>query len=277
MLTVYFSIFILNPFTLDRDSSVAFRFLNFLVMLGAVIAIIISEERDLRERNPDYQSYMKEVPSFFGGSKATLRVSFWAGAFIPALFLIMSDIGAFLFVVTGPLYKSEPEHGHYHFFKLAKPENMRGAFYGIIEWDLSHQSRSLDVEREKTGTYPEQIPDELLQNWKNRNRAIKYSPFPQTLFYCGQVFYSVDDPDKPVKVGQTEIFAVKRLPFDLKCDKDTLEMAQAMDYDGDGYPLVFLVHLSASDNSHFWDKTFLAADDRLNILTPRMKDLLKSR
>jgi hypothetical protein len=121
------------------------------------------------------------------------------------------------------------------------------------------------------GEYPSELPSSILAGWKERSRAINYSPYPQTLFYCDKVYYSVADPNQPVYFQGHKLSVVRKLPFPLICDKDYVEIAQAMDPDNDGFPEVWIIQRSPGQDRGYIDPKH-AADDSKNKLDEKLFD-----
>jgi len=268
LMLTYFSIFLIDPFMGSKASAVFYRFMNFLVMAGCTLFVTKYEDKDLLQRIPDkYLDYQSKVPAFWGISKIGKSPSFLK----LLAFVIASYFWGFALLGLFPLLGKtiSPQDPVFRISMNLGAE--RGAFMGTSEWDLYHIFHY--GYRNQDGGYPQILPADMIEQWRN-SRAVKKSVFPRTLFYCGKVYFSTEDPQKQSYLQKRKLTLVRELPFDLICTKDEVEIAQATDYDNDGFAQIFLLKISAANKGY--NPPRLVADDETDSYVDSTKKRLKN-
>ncbi|MBI5528942.1 MAG: hypothetical protein HY897_21645 [Deltaproteobacteria bacterium] len=113
--------------------------------------------------------------------------------------------------------------------------------------------------------YPKEIPKNVIDGWRKRDRTIQYGPYPVTLFYCGNLYHSIEN----VEGTDIRFPVVRSLPFPLECSDQKIEVAQALDYDGDGFPQVFVMDISPGEGRLLGFNTVKATDDHTNTISEK--------
>lgn len=113
-----------------------------------------------------------------------------------------------------------------------------------------------------SGKLLQKLGEDQVKEWREWDRASKFSPYPQTLFYCDQVYYVNNTTKWKINF---EFPVVKELPFSLNCNDKHLEIAQAFDYDADGFPQVFMLIIDANENGNKCEQIVATFDDTNNI------------
>jgi hypothetical protein len=244
-----------NPAVGSGEILLIFGFSNLAIMIIGILFLIRFEEKDLILRfGNEYVKYQDQVPSLIAIRRKSKNPSIKLVASISIPSYLM--VGAFALLM----------YFHGDNFDLIKLPVFPGfnANYDIRSrvtwWDMRFLSGYIDKAK-KGDNFPDELPQTVLQQWKDENRTIKYSIYPQTLFYCDKVYYSFD-PNKPPEIRGRKLPVVTKLPFPLKCDDHKVEFAQAMDYDGDGFPQVYLYYVTKDNDYRIYP--IVAADDSSN-------------
>lgn len=147
----------------------------------------------------------------------------------------------------------------------------------VTERDLRYLGYQLQDWFKDNEDFPQSPKASWIRGWQEWDRTSKYSPYPQTLFYCDQVYYgNVSDKTK-ARWPEKEYLVVKELPFPLICNAEQVEIAQAMDYDGDSFPQVWVLRFSKKPTNEFRNYDVLpAADDSRNHIYSNFKERIKA-
>jgi protein-S-isoprenylcysteine O-methyltransferase Ste14 len=264
------SVYAFDPALADQSSALTFRLLNFLVMVASLFAVTRVEEGDLIERfGEDYEKYQAEVP----GMLAVRRTIHKPSRKLVLGMVLLSQVLAIVFIFLTPSYLSSEKLRAPAIYSGMNPRGITDDFmYGIVRWDARAIFREIEYREGEEQWHIFELPPDRVLEWKKHSRAVRFSPYPQTLFYCDKVYFSVEDPH-----GQKGRFPIVReLPFELKCDEKHVELAQAMDYDGDGFPQVWL--FSYQEDGGGWKFDYImAGDDESNTLSHGLDTWLKAR
>jgi protein-S-isoprenylcysteine O-methyltransferase Ste14 len=256
---VFFSSFLVRVSLVNYDRMIAFRMVNFMAMVGLMIVLIRQEEKELKARfKENYLNYMLRVPALISWkrNRPHTRLRFAFSATLVSL------------ILAATIYGLTPFRDFDSFITFGmKPEKNVGYWFIAIQRDLSNLVRDIEPGREFT---TQKLPEKSFKSFSNYWRASIFTPYPQTLFFCDQVRFDDHQP------GDMENLRVRKLPFPLRCNEYRLEMAQAMDYDGDGFARIDMFILDRpKDNYRYSEKYILAADDDSDTFDPLVLDRLK--
>lgn len=271
-LMIITSIFVFDPALAERLDTITFRLANFGVFFLGLIVVTRAEESDLKQRfGEDYEEYCENVPGLFGMRSSSQLPSMKLAIGVGALSFVL----AFMFVIVFPSPWTGKVSGNRMIYSGVNPRKING-WTAIVLWDMKRVEREIENDFKNNGILSKELKPEAVQAWREDNRAIKYSAYPQTLFYCRDAYYSM--VEAPASGAGVSFPVVRKLPFELVCDDNHVEFAQAMDYDGDGFPMVWLFSYDPSDEDTGWlpDK-LVAADDETNSLSPNLEDWLQER
>jgi len=266
------SIFLVIPMNVEKTVVIPFRFINLLVMLLAVGLIVRAEEAELLKRfDEDYTGYRQRVPAFLGFRASRPYPSWKLTASLTFLAYVLANLGFFIPMTLGGV----PPRSSFPLTVSLSPYYFTSA--SVTYRDLRYFSQFFR-EDIHGGACPDEIKPELLVHWHERDRGALYSPYPQSLFYCGHVYYDPELPEqKPGSQEVGEFRRVDKLPFPLICTKDKVEIAQAMDYDGDGFPQVWVLSIACHDWPEYpYDRPILAEDDESNVINPDFIERIKT-
>lgn len=246
------SILSFNPVIGSGDSLLVFGFGNLAIITVGIMLLIRFEEKDLILRfGNEYIEYQNKVPALIGSRLKSKNPSFkFVSAISIPIYLAVAALGLYMYSKGDELDLTKlPVLWGYN----ANHDRMSR----VTWWDMRHLAGYI-IKAKTNDSFPDELPRTVLQKWKDENRAVKYSIYPQTLFYCDKVYYSFD-PVKPPEIRGRKLPVVTKLPFPLKCTDEKKEFAQAMDYDGDGFPQVYLYYVSKTRDYRV--DPIIAADD----------------
>lgn len=280
LILIFTSIHIANPSLGEYTPALLFRYLNLLIMVIAVFVVIHFEEKDLQRRfGEKYAAYRKRLP----GRIITLRAPSKVSRKKLISLALGSYIGAtaiFITVVPSPFPGFKPLIPTFLSVGMNPRLDTYAGMFGPTQqeldrlgWDLGEWMRTQKSDKgtllkdTENGAILSFIKGYIRENF-DRYRSIKYSAYPQTLFFCDQVYYP---PGNSTSFDRFPV--VHQLPFPLLCNDEQVEIAQAVDYDGDGFPQVWVVSVPLNDKKDVI--CFRAADDETNTLHPRIRSRSK--
>jgi len=258
----------------ENQGSTIFRLANIALMYALIHYTIKAEEKDLISRfGQEYKDYMEQVPGLLGVFERKKGKSPGIGK------VILISIAAYCISIVLNFVLIFASAGRPWSNKLPvyMGVNFRHLFtQTVTHRDINYLARQLTDELENKEVLPNKLDQRWVVEWKKRDRLSWLSPYPQTLFFCDQKFYSDNfDKDDGIRTGPA-LTVVEELPFPLHCWEEHIEFAQAMDYDGDGFPQVWLVTYPHEDihGTFKYFELFLVADDNDNSLSPEIKERL---
>ncbi len=267
LVLVFSSIHLFHPIGTLNDTIYFFRYFNFLIMTICVLCLVFLEDRDLSKRiGKPFEDYRKIRP----GILVTLRIP---GAKKSACVIAGLTIFVYAIIIY---FSTNPS--------LSNPSGINPIFFAPDPLSISNSiQRHLSLTRinkhfgiynvHSGGVIGQELSQEALDDFKYMlQKFFIFEPYPLTLFFCQQSFDITTTTNTFPNAS-----VVDSLPFPLLCEDSYSEYALAYDFDGDGFPQVYIwgVH-SYSKYPMDHDIEFLfATDDNTNtfhwILEERMK------